>query len=422
MKPMNRAIVPLQASTPATEWTISGAKSAIQEHDAGRFHDSALLADSMGGDPQISGHLGTRVRALAARSGLPFTIEPGTGARRRADAVARQVEALWWDALPEAAIGAVLRDSIMLGVAVAQIEWIESKSASGAVQRLPRLRPLPAYGLEFQEWEQKWIYQTVNGPIEVTPNDGSWFLHLPQGELSWRHAAVRALWIPYLARVFCTRDWLRHAEVHAMPALAIKEPAFASDEVETQIGTFYQQFRNFGRETVLRLPQGSGDNADGWDAKWLELMSAGWESYQALLRRCDSDASMALLGRDVETTDKAVGGDSASAIERVRTEYLSADAEPLTTALREQVWMHWGRFNVPNWSDDLAPWGKWNTRPPVDLSRRASMLNTAADAIAKLLPLGANQNALLDEFQIPRGGLTLNPPSGDEQDVDVSGL
>jgi hypothetical protein len=387
-------IIP-QTYYPQSNWTVGAVRSALDRHELGDLYDSARLVDWMGRDPRIHGDLGTRVRALAARSGLPFTVEPSNEAdQRRAAAVAKQVSALWWNVLPEEVIAQLLADAIMLGVCVAMLEW------DGPQRDRLHVMPLPAHNLCWDEWAGHWYYQTRDGREVVTPGDGRWFLHLPHGQRSWMRGAVRPLGHLSVARYLSQRDWDRHCEKHGMPVLAVREPAFAQDDVSNGVAAFYDQFRNLGSETVLRLPQGSGAPGDGWEAKWLETTAQGWQSFQGRLARLDSDVSVVLLGRDAASADKALGGDGEAERGRVRIEYLASDAEPLTTSLRDQVWMPWGRVTQANWDDSLAPWGRWNTRPPADLSRRAATLSVLGDAIGKLTGQGVDPKPLIEEFQL----------------------
>lgn len=419
---------------PQSSWTIADVRHALDEHEEGRFYNSAALADAFGRDSQIVSDLSTLVDSIAARSdvgGLPFSVDPSDdGDQRRAKAIAKQVAPLWWDVFTESVISQVGRDATLLGVSVGRITWHEIGNLT-----VPRLHPLPVQYLEYREHERRWVYLTEDkGELTVTPGDNKWFLHLPHGERSWMRGAVRPLGIPYALRGFTEVDWARYNEKHGSPQLAIKEPWFATDDVQSNgtANTIYSQAANMSREGILRLPTGQQHDENGWDAKWLELVGNTWETFQAQLKRLDGVISVILLGRD-SNRESALGGDGERAADRVATERLSALAGPLATTAREQIWKHFGDQNIPNWDERLAPWGRWNVVPPVDRSTRAETLDRAADAAGKWAALGADIEPIFDEFQIqkkpgaelgapPPPAPDAGPPKGDEVDVDVSDL
>lgn len=401
--------VPLSV-TPQSSWTLRGARAALDAHETGDFSQSALLADALPRDGQMFADIQTRVRAIAARAdegGLPFEVQPSDrGDQRRAKSVAKKVKEWWWDVFTEQALTAILRDSLLLGVAVAAVEWVLQGTGSDAV-RLPKIHHLPAHNLFYREWERKWFYLTEQGEVEVVPGGpapggASWLLHLPHGDRSFMWGAVRALGIPFVVRAFSYDDWTRYNEKHGLPALAVKEPHFASDDVNASAGanTIYQQAREMTSQAIFRLPQGE-DGQTGWDAKWLELVGNTWETFQGLLKRTDSVITIVLHGRAPESAGK-LGGDGEGGREQVRSEYLAADAGGLGTTTRDQVLKPWGRLNDPAWDDKLAPWGRWNTTPKANAKVRAETLDVAADAIGKLVALGADPAPLFDEFRLTK--------------------
>ena len=391
--------------SPVTSWTVAKVRSALNRHDDGDLYESATLADQLARDPAFYGDLSTRVRALAARCGLPFDIEPSYGVDdRRADAVAERIEALWHEMVPEHVLEAVMVDTVLLGVSVGRIEW-----RMGRGEWVPFLRHLPAHGLRYSEHEKTWRYLTGDGKdLVVTPGDGTWFLHLPHGERSWLWGAVRAIGIPWLMSTLTYRDWARYNEKHGMPILGVREPYFAADDVEGAGGTsssggasgVYAQFRRLGSESVLRLPQGADPQKDGgWDAAWIEPTSASFESFGKFLGQLRGAIRSVILGYE---DGGAKGGDGELSSQRVKVEYLSADCEPLSTTLRAQVLKPYVRYNVDAARLELSPWPRWDTRPIADLGGRAAMLDKLGDALGKLSALGVDTDEIVREFQLKR--------------------
>ncbi|MGL4442643.1 MAG: phage portal protein family protein [Alsobacter sp.] len=384
---------------PVSAWTPGTIRAALDEHEQARFYTSATLADATLRDPRVMRGIKRRTGKLASRSALPFAVEPGNGDGRSRERIRARTEALWWDAHPESTIGAFLRDTIFLGLCVGFITWERT-----ANEWRPKLHHLAPHGLCWWSWSNEWTYTTGDGEVlKVTPGDGTWFLHLPYGDRSWMMGAIRCVGLKWLMREDGWIHWARSDERHSSPTLAIKEPHFATDDVEGVVGTtqatqFYRDNMKVGPNVVLRLPQGPEPAGGGWEAEWLELTGEPGKSSQSFIQALASEFDVALLGSDSDGSAK--GGDGELASEQVKIEDLAADAETFSTSLREQVWKPFAAFNYSPADTDNAAWGRWATRPATDLKARAETLNTAADALTKLIPLGADPAPIGAEFAI----------------------
>lgn len=382
-----------------SEWTIPQVQLALLEHEEGTFASSGMLAEAMLRDPDIASDLGTRVRQLASRSALPFCVEPSDeGDGRKRQAVADEIEALWWTAHPEPTIAAVDRDAIMIGGSVGWIEWFRS-----AFAWTPVLHPLPVHGLRRQEHDRTWHYVDGVGTDHlVTPGDGKWFLHLPHGDRSWMMGAVRALGIPFALDPLVLRADARFCERHGLPLLAVYEPYSATDNIEGPDGKgakeFYQRFERAMKGGIVRLPQAQDKDTPGWGAKWMELTSRSSSSFDNLLLELRRRKQLPILGRAPDKV--ALGGDGEAAAGQVKVEFLSSDAETISTSLRDQVWKPYALFN--HGDPRLAAWGRWNTRPPIDLATRAGTLKTAGESLAALEAQGVDTDPVVDELGLKR--------------------
>lgn len=379
-------------------WTVATIRNTLDDHENGQFFASALLSNAVLRDPQIFAAFLTRVSALSARAGLPFKLDPSTGIDdRRASKIAKDLEAIWWTCFPEEEIARLLGDGIFLGLAVGRVAW------NGWTPKLTRLRP---HGLYWSEVERVFRYISGDGQnLVVTPGQNGWFLYAPFGPDSWQLGSIRALGLEFIGRTFAKRDWFRASEKHGMPALAVKEPFSASDDIEAGQGKapgFYSQIVRLGQDGILRLPQPQDTNTPGWSADWLELKSDPFTGFQNLLAECRKEIICTLLGKDPESTASRVGGDGARLLQKVESEFLIRDASTMGNALREQVLKPWVAFNVDPALTELAPFPSWSTQAPIDLSQRATTLNTVADAITKLDALGIDVTAVLDEFHLTR--------------------
>ena len=395
-------MVPSASSSVLSEWSVSSVRSALDSHERGDFGPSSQLYDALYRDPQIIAHSQTRTGALSAKNGLPFCIEPNMGVDDRvAKAAAKRVEALWWTSCKETEVQALHRDGFMLGAGVGRVVFGPDWEPI-----IYRLRP---HGLSWNEGDRRHYYVDGNGFRHlVTPGENGWLLFQPYGPDSHLQGVIRSIAIPWLGKVFAVRDWLRYSEKHGMPAIAISEPYSAQDDVENaggddNLAAFYDRIRTFGEDGLLRLPQGQTKDEPGWSAEWLELKSTSHEGFRALLNELDRQVIAPILGRD-PTGAASVGGDGAALQEQVRGEYLTSDAEALSTFLRDQVWVPWASYVYGPSLGQVAPWPRWSTRQPVDLERRAQTLKVAAEAIEKLQLLNIDVSSFIEELRLAKVG------------------
>ena len=391
-------------TTNIAHWSVATTLEALEQHEYGQFAESARLAKAFGRDERISACRNTRIRALIGRHGATFQLKPSEeGDQRRAGTVADRVQKLWFQRMTEAALSRIQADVIDLGVSISRIHW--ERGSRTDKQWLPRLEP---YSMEYVRWDYPrgcYVAYTQEGEVEVRPDTGEWLIVEPAGQLGWMAGAVRALAMAFFFRSMTWKDWARYCEKHGVPILAIEEP---SGEMETTKGStsgskanFFAQLKRIGREGILRLPR-SSDGKKGYNARFIEPKSLSWPAFQAFLERLDTCIAIFLLGQNLSTEVK--GGSFAAAVaqNRVRLDYLAADAEALSGALRTQVWMWWGRFNFDWWDDALTPWPTWATAEPDDLKSRSIMLSNVANGLntLKLAKAPIDERAILDGFGI----------------------
>ena len=395
--PTNVVFVPLVMQS-FSNWTVPGVRSAIDDHEAGNFGRSAMLVDAMGRDDRIKGVLGTRVKALLGKNGLPFTVQPSdSGNKARTKVVAKQLAPLWWKILPDSTLGALVRDAAMLGAALARVLWTLVDGAW-----LPSLEPVPPFALYHDPAGSAgnppgYYLQTLTGPIYIDPADPHWFLYTPGGSRSWMEGAVRALGMPFVMRQFSHRDWVRYCEKHGMPIITVTEP---SDANPASKDAFYKRLSTLGSESVIRLPTRS--DGIGFKLDMLEAKDSSWQAFDHFISKLDVAIAVVLLGQNM-TTDPIAHATGVNNARLVRQDYLDADVQPLATELREQIIKPWGRFNVAGWDDDLAPWPNWDTRPPEDQKAKAATYIAVGEAITKMTDAGLAVDAKLvaEQFGIP---------------------
>lgn len=396
-------------------WTVATCRAAIEQHERGVFRRSAILAGLMEREAEIAKAIKKRANALASRSALPFSVTPSSeGDGRKRKAVAERQGQLWWHTTPESVIQPIMRDTVKMGQALGYLTW------STGSEWVPRLNWLPMNGLAWEPWgigaERRagWVYTDGAGVRhEVTPGDGFWFLHEPTGPESFKDGAVRYLGLPWFLSDNIECDWARYDEKHGLPILEIDEPFWAQDDVDGEDGAegtkadqYYAQFANLKSESVLRSPQGQDTAAGGWKSRWLEPKSQSWKSFEAHLDRLERKFRLGISGGD---GSGAKGGDGETADERRHSEFLSTDAETLSTSLREQVWKPFAEYNYGD--RNLAGWGRWDTRPPKDLSTRATTLKTVGEALAPLAAAGVDTDPVLEEMSLTKSTKPVPKPT-----------
>jgi phage gp29-like protein len=389
-------------SWPLVKWTVPHIEDALQAHEMGNFAESAKLAASFGRDDRITACRNTRVRALVGRNGANFQLVQSTeGNQRTAARVKKDIATRFHKTCSEDVLSRIQQDAIDLGVSISRIHW----TFDWAWQEwLPRLEP---WSMEWVRWDgQKGCYvaQTADhGEVEVRPGTGEWLIVEPAGACGWMSGSVRALAMPYFFRGCSWKDWARYCEKHGVPILAIKEPPVSTDvAAKSTKDRFFASLRRLGREGILRLPK-TADGKSSYEASILEPTTLSWPAFEAFLQRLDVCIAVFLLGQNLST--EVSGGSFAAAIaqNRIRLDYLAADAEALATALRSQVWMFWGRFNNDNWDDATTPWPTWTTSVPEDLKTKAEMMTFVGKAVKafKEASVPVDVRAFAELFGVP---------------------
>lgn len=398
-------------------WNVAQILEALALHEEGDFSRSAILARAFGRDDRISSCKNTRIRALIGRNGASFQLNPSTeGNRRYRRAVALRAQKLWSAVVTETALWGILEQIIDLGVSVSRIHW-------GRVGREWRPLKIEPWPMEYVRWDQLrgcYLVQTADqGEVETRGGSGEWLVVEPAGAQSYMAGAVRALAMPFFYRGCTWKDFARWCEKHGVPILAITEPAndpaAFGGSGQTSKQTFFARLKRIGREGILRLPWTDENNK--YDAKILEPKAMSWAGFKEFLLRLDVCIAVYLLGQNLST--EVSGGSFAAALaqNRVRLDYLAADAEAISSAIRTQLLMPWGRFNFDWWDDALAPWPQWNTAAPEDLKAKSETFDKAATAYSKFKASGVplDTAAYCEMFGVPLGASVANTQEPDPE-------
>jgi len=407
MRPDFRVYTPLPMVVWKNDWTKAEIDDSLQNHELGQFMASAMLADAMTRDDTFDAVLGTRVLGLL---GLPRKVEPSTEIDpRKARKISREVDEHFDVMFPRSTLAELLKWGILMGFALAQIVW-ESDEAGTSWQ--PKLQVWHPSFVYYRHDLRQYVALTSEGPVYVTPGDGHWLLYTPFGsDRGWMSGAVRSLAIPWLARLYCWRDWQRWSELYSMGVRKAIAPASANEEDKDR---FFHQVVSLGAETTLLVTQALA--GEKFDLEMLWPNSQGTAAgFEALMNKCESRIAIRLLGQNLTTEVRSGSLAAARVHENVKLELLQFDDRALSEALRDQVLRPHCRFNYPAGAA-LAPRLSRNTAPTEDRKNEAETVLAAANALAALQAAGVQVDlvAFAKRFGVP-----LVAPSPDD-DTPVS--
>ncbi len=362
-----------------SQWDVSTALQALDQHSLGSFYSSALLADAMGMDDAYDAVIQTRILGLISR---PFELRKsrkGNGTKART--ALREIRDRWDEIFPEDVLASLMRNYLEMGFAPAQQIWRTDEKLW-----IPQIQIWHPSTVYFDVPTRHYVANTMEGPAYIAPGDGKWVLLTPFGSYrGWMRGAVRACVIPFLARQYALRDWARYNEVHGLPIKKAKVPSRAKAEDKQ---AFEQGLANLGNESVILLPQAVGDENGGasYDVELLEAKAQTYEAFRDLVSKCEERMAIRILGQNLTTNVDAGSLAAANVHDRVRLDYVRFDAKALG-ALREQVLRAFCQFNYGD--ADVAPDLVWNTTPPEDKLQRATGAGQVAAALSNFALVGA---------------------------------
>ena len=373
---LRRIYTPYSAGIQPT-WTVGQVRGALLAHELGSFATSAKLVDAMGRDDRLTACLETRIKGLL---GSPFEVVASDLKSEVAVRMADEIGPQWYDILSEDELAEMLRWRVLLGFAICSLEW----ETTAAYWR-PKVKVWnPQYCYHRQESDTWWMMTREAGEIQITPGDGKWML-IGRGRRPYMDGAGRSLSIPWLIRQFAVRDWARYSERHGMPLVKAMVPA-AVDAPEKE--EFFDDVRALSTETTVMLPTNVTGNGDGFDLQLLEATDKSWEGFERLITSCNVSMSISLLGQNLTTEVQGGSYAAAKVHDRVRADYLEADAEELSTTIRAQVFKPMVAFSYVEDVDALTPWPKWQTEPDEDQRIKAETFKITTEALGHLKTAG----------------------------------
>lgn len=407
---MSMPIIRRATELPVTSWNewdndVRLVKAAIRALENGIFDQPSMVVEAMGRDDRISGVLETRTGALPA---LPLMMEP-RGDGRQKKAVANELEERFEDFYSDAALSELQQWALLLGVGIAENVWVYEET-----RWWPQLKVWhPRHLIYRQDTKSFWI-QTQEGPREVIPGDGQWVLYAPYGESrGWMHGKVRSLYVSWLMRCWCNRDWARYNEVHGLPIKKVVTPPGAQEDDKNK---FVGNVAALGSESTVVTPRvhgggGPGDT-DRYDLELLEATSMNWQTFKEQLDKTEANIAINLLGQNLSTEVKGGSYAAAAAHMKIRDDILQSDAERLGQCLRKQSIAWWALHNFG--SAELAPMPKWKTKAKTPEERTA--VGTSMDGLGKGITslrsagVKVDVDKVVEHEEIPTTGPWEEPP------------
>jgi phage gp29-like protein len=358
-------------------WTVGTIRAVLAEHEQGYFQNSALLAEAMERNPRIKGALETRVLGV---QGLPFKLtDSPDGHAQRAPSVTARAMALWPEIAPKETLGELLRWAVLLGVAFAEVIWTTTGGAW-----VPRLRAVHPTFVSWDVNARRFRVETLDGPEWIEPGDSRWAVFGYSSERPWMRGVVRCLGLPDNLRGNAVRDWARWSEKHGLPIMLAKVP---SDAPEPDKDRYFADLSSLGSESTVMAPQAEKDRPS-FGAELLEPKDAAWEGFERFVASQDADTAIAIVGQTLTTEVKGGSLAAAKVHDRVRGDYLEADAGMIDSGTRRQVWRPWALYN--HGDERLAPVPQTDASVPEDRAAIADAWAKTGTAVRAWIDAGAN--------------------------------
>ncbi len=397
------------ATTPTAEpvwwgsnpsWTPRAVRVAHDHAESGDLSAVANLCDALQSDARIRGTLETRKNALF---GCTLDFEPA-GHKARSTPICRALkdDGEFWQMAPESALSQIFIWGLLANIGLGELTWrltdtLTTDDAANVVQRDQRwtqiLTPKHLRNLRKDPISRRWLLMVDGGKeIEVNPGDGRWLMFSPFGENSpWSRGLYWPLALLWLSKTYSDFDWGRRNEARGRAALVGESPEGSTDEDRKNLA---QDIAALRTRLGIVLPPGYK----------LDTVEFGAEDHQTFKTRIDwADAAIGtlVLGQNPSAEVRASSLAAPKTNDKIRQDYLELDAEAFATCCHDHMLCPFA--NVRYGDAKLAPWPKWNTEPPEDVSAAADVTDKAARALAALLKnrVPVDVEAYCEKFKIP---------------------
>lgn len=362
-------------SATRTRWYHADLESARRLADGGNIQLAAQLATAFHGDGPLSGLMSTRTNGLIrlprkfkGRADIVRALEGRGGVRTVFD-----------EMFPPAELAALARDGVELGVGIAELVPIEGRDYPVMVRLDPQF-------LEYRWNENRWYYNSVAGPIPITPGDGQWILHLPGGRVNpWQYGLCWALGDSYINRIHAKAHQANWEGKLANPARVAVAPQGATED---QAQSWFKKVMAWGVNTVFGMKT-------GYDVKLLESNGRGFESFTRTIERSEREYAICIAGQ-VVTVSGGTGFSNQDIHETIKGDIIQGDADALAYTLNTQGLPVFALARFGESALEDLPFIEWDVRKPANLTAEASTLGAAATGIKLLAEALAVSGRKLD--------------------------
>ena len=346
-----------------TEWYLADIESGLTLVRNGNFRLAAQLADACKRDAYYNGLLNVRTAGIVALPKI-WRGDPELISRLSSETDSAP---LFDEICPSIEIIKMMADGIELGVSIGELVEIEGREH-------PLLVRLDPQFLRFYPATSEWIFDSVAGPLRITPGDGRWVLHTPGGRLNpWQYGIWPAMGAAYIRKVHAQLARSNYVVKLANPARVAYSP-LGSSEVEK--AGYLEQIISWGLNSVFELPP-------GYDVKLLESAGTGHEVFEAEIEASHQEYQVGLTGQLV-TTEGGAGFSNTSVGERIQGQLIKASSEGMAHTINSQILPHWALKINPDLQVNELPRVAWDISPPSDLASKADTLTKLGGAVDQL--------------------------------------
>jgi phage gp29-like protein len=384
--------------TSFANWSLAKARAAVDAFVIGNFSEASLLAESIQADDRVQNALNGRLKGVTK---CELSLEPVDGFEE----VAEELKALYPKLFPQAVVEAILTWAVFMGFCLVELIW----EADPKTDRwLPRLKVWHPYFIFYRVDLRRYMVSTLDGLIEVDPEDPKWLLFTPYDAYrGWMRGAVRSIWGPWFIRQLGLRDWASANEIFGIPVRVLKVPSQFSDGDKARVTS---QVANMGNKTVISLPSQGGPDGVDFDLKVLETDPTAWKTFPGIIAQAEQSITLVLRGTNL-TTSVEGGSFAATMAHRDEDEdYATSDRKKFSQAI-DRVLSLFCLYN--HGTTDVCP-DVSLISPEVNKKDEAIVLKGIADAVSGLKAAGFNvdSNALAERFGVPL--LPVDPSADDD--------
>ena len=318
-------------------------------------------------DTHIASEMRKRKLAVAQ---LEWSLTPNRDANAREKKDVANFETMLRDALDVDTLVFEMCDAIGKGFSAHEIEWQRNDKGLWLPKKIT-FRPQRWFTLDYQTRQQIRLRNNKDAYSEELIDNG-WIVHRHSTQTTGyvaQDGLLRELALPYLFKNFAIKNWLRFAELYAVPIMVL----FHHEKDAVKKLALKDAIRSIGKSGVALFEGGTQD-----DLKTVDAARGEGQGFQALIDWCEGAVSKAILGGTLTSQTGKNGNYATANIHNdVRLQIRDYDARQIAESLTNQLLGSIARLNGltirANWTFD--------TSEPEDLA-------LFADAIPKLVAVG----------------------------------